>query len=178
MNPEDFDAGPLAEVALLADADRPTVVFVRHLRHSPATVWNALTDPEQLRAWSPFTADRNLGTTGPATLRMVDGEDVVDLPGAVTQADAPKLLEYTWGTDLLCWQLDAIETGTRLTLHHRVQSRDMAPKVAAGWHLCLVVAEHALDGEPIGPIVGQDAMRYGWQDLRDAYAEQLGIRED
>ena len=49
----------------------------------------------------------------------------------------------------------------------------MVPKVAAGWHICLVVAERLLDGHPIGPIVGENAMRFGWQALHDAYAERL-----
>ena len=47
------------------------------------------------------------------------------------------------------------------------------PKVAAGWHLCLVVAERLLDGQPIEPIRGEDAMNYGWEDLRDAYGAAL-----
>ncbi|MGH9041604.1 MAG: hypothetical protein ACRDZ3_15395 [Acidimicrobiia bacterium] len=48
-------------------------------------------------------------------------------------------------------------------------------KVAAGWHLCLVVAEGMLDGKAIGPIPGEDAMNYGWKELADAYAEELGL---
>jgi uncharacterized protein YndB with AHSA1/START domain len=71
-----------------------------------------------------------------------------------TRAEPPALLEYTWGTDLLRWKLAAIDSGTRLTLRHRVEDREWAPKVAAGWHLCLAVAEHLLDGQPIGPIRG------------------------
>jgi hypothetical protein len=47
--------------------------------------------------------------------------------------------------------------------------------VAAGWHLCLDVAEHLLDGQPIGPIRGQDALNYGWDELNDGYAKKLGI---
>lgn len=73
------------------------------------------------------------------------------------------------------WRLDADGAGTRLTLRHTVEATDWVPKVAAGWHLCLVVAAHLLDGDPIDPIVGPDAMRYGWQALHDAYAETLGI---
>jgi hypothetical protein len=34
--------------------------LVRELRHPPATVWQALTDPAQLSEWAPFDADRNL----------------------------------------------------------------------------------------------------------------------
>jgi uncharacterized protein YndB with AHSA1/START domain len=175
MDPKDFVAGPLADVELVSDGDRPTLVFVRNLRHAPDQVWTALTDPDQLRQWAPYTADRDLGRTGPATLTMLGGDTSTELPGSVTRAEPPRVLEYTWGTDLLHWQLDASGSGTRLTLRHTVQALDWVPKVAAGWHLCLVVADHLLDGEPIGPIVGPDAMRYGWQDLHDAYAEQLGI---
>jgi hypothetical protein len=49
----------------------------------------------------------------------------------------------------------------------------MLPKVAAGWHLCLDVAERLLDGRPIGPIRGEDARNHGWEELHDAYAEKL-----
>ncbi len=47
------------------------------------------------------------------------------------------------------------------------------PKVAAGWHLCLDVAERLLDGDPVGPIRGEDAKNYGWDRLREEYAERL-----
>jgi hypothetical protein len=93
----------------------------------------------------------------------------------VSRAEPPTLLEYTWGTDLLRWELAAIGSGTRLTLRHTVADRTWVPKVAAGWHLCLVVAERLLDGEPIEPIRGEDARNYGWDELNDAYAEKLAI---
>ena len=69
----------------------------------------------------------------------------------------------------------AIDAGTRLTLAHTVGDREWVPKVAAGWHLCLDVAERLLAGQPIEPIRGHDAMNYGWERLHDAYAEALGI---
>jgi uncharacterized protein YndB with AHSA1/START domain len=175
MNPNDFDPGPLAEVECRRSGDRWTLVFVRKLRHPPERVWAALTDPAQLREWSPFTADRDLGSVGPATLTMIDGDTQSDLPANVSRADRPTLLEYTWGTDRLRWELVASDSGTQLTLLHTTDDASMVPKVAAGWHLCLVVAGHLLDGQPIGPIVGANAMNYGWNALHDAYAEQLGI---
>ena len=50
------------------------------------------------------------------------------------------------------------------------------PKVAAGWHLCLVVAERLLDGDPIEPISGADAMRYsGGSASTSVRPESLGI---
>jgi uncharacterized protein YndB with AHSA1/START domain len=108
---------------------------------------------------------------------MIDGDVAEDLSASVTRAERPSLLEYTWGTDVVRWELVASDSGTRLTLRHTVGAREHAPRAAAGWHLCLVVAERLLDGTPIGPIRGADAMNYGWEELRDAYAEKLGIPE-
>jgi uncharacterized protein YndB with AHSA1/START domain len=175
MNRTNFEPGPLAEVDCQASQDRWTLVFVRDLHHSPEKVWAALTNPAQLREWAPFIADRDLSSTGDATLTMIDGATAEDLPASVSRAEPPTLLEYAWGADLLRWELTATDPGTRLTLRHTVQSRDWVPKVAAGWHLCLVVAEHLLDGQPIGPIRGEDARDYGWEQLHDAYAEKLAI---
>jgi len=175
MNPQDFDPGPLAQVEHHAEGERSTLVFVRHLRHSPGKVWAALTDPGQLRQWAPFDPDRDLATTGPAILRMTDGPTTEEFPANVRRAVAPELLEYTWGDDLLRWELAPDGAGTRLTLRHTVESPDWVPRTAAGWHLCLVVAERLLDGEPIGPIVGPEAKKYGWEKLHDAYAAKLGI---
>jgi uncharacterized protein YndB with AHSA1/START domain len=170
-----FEPGRLAEVDCRANEDRWTLVFVRSLRHPPEKVWAALTDPAQLREWSPYIADRNLGSVGDATLTMIDGATAEELPATVTRAEPPLLLEYTLGTDVVRWELAAIDSGTRLTLRHTVDDREWVPKVAAGWHLCLVVAEHLLDGQPIGPIRGESARNYGWDDLHDAYAEKLAI---
>ena len=170
---EAFDPGPLAEVATELGDRTWTLVFVRDLRHPPALVWAALTEPEQLDEWAPFVADRDLGSPGDATLTMVDGDVREDLPATVIRAEPPRLLEYTWGEDRLRWELEPTPGGTRLTLRHVATDPDLIPKVAAGWHLCLVVAERLLDGEPIGPIRGQDAMNYGWEDLHDAYAKRL-----
>jgi uncharacterized protein YndB with AHSA1/START domain len=165
-----FDPGPLAQVSVRTDGELWTVVFVRDLRHDPEQVWRALTDPAQLIRWAPYTADRDLGRRGVATLRMLDAGDLGELPPAeVTQADRPTLLEYTWGRDLLRWELAQTDFGTRLTLRHTVGDRGMIAKVAAGWHLCVLVAERLLDGAPTAPIRGENAMSFGWADLERAY---------
>jgi Activator of Hsp90 ATPase homolog 1-like protein len=41
------------DATLLTDRARPAVRFERHLSDPPAVVWQALTDPEQLRSWFP-----------------------------------------------------------------------------------------------------------------------------
>lgn len=170
---EAFDPGPLADVHTEQGEGTWTLVLTRELRHAPAMVWAALTEPGQLEAWAPFTTDRDLGSPGDATLTMVDGEVREDMPATVVRAEVPRLLEYTWGPDLLRWELEPTAAGTRLTLRHQTADPDMVPKLAAGWHLCLVVAERLLDGNPIGPIRGRDATNYGWDDLNEAYAKRL-----
>jgi uncharacterized protein YndB with AHSA1/START domain len=154
-------------------ADGWVLVLERQLRHPPATVWAALTEPGQLERWAPFSTERTLAEPGELTLTMVDGDSRVDVAATVTKADPPALLEYSWGDDLLRWELQPTATGTRLTLRHRVGSREDLPRAAAGWHLCLDVAEHLLDGDPVPPIRGQDAMAHGWQALHDRYAAEL-----
>ncbi len=62
-----------------------------------------------------------------------------------------------------------------MTLRHTVSDLDWVPKVAAGWHICLAVAARLLDGDPAAPIVGEKARNHGWDDLHDAYAEELGV---
>ncbi|MFC4150471.1 SRPBCC family protein [Micromonospora mangrovi] len=171
MDRDSFRPGPLAEVT--RGEDGWDLVFVRDLRHPPERVWAALTEPDQLARWAPFLASRDLGTTGDATLSTVDGDRTVDQPATVRRAERPTLLEYTWGDGLLRWELARSGDGTRLTLRQRVGDPGLAPMVAAGWHLCLDVADHLLAGDPVGPIRGAEAKEFGWAELRDAYAERL-----
>jgi uncharacterized protein YndB with AHSA1/START domain len=173
MSDATFDPGPPSEVDCERDGDRWTLVFVRDLRYGREQVWAALTEPARLAEWAPFSADRDLDRSGVATLTMIDGDTAEDLPAEVRLADRPKLLEYPRGSDVLRWELDETATGTRLTLRHSGDDPDALPKAAAGWHLCLVVAERRLAGEQVGPIRGQGAMAYGWQALHDAYADRL-----
>lgn len=175
MNRSTFQPGPLADVESHHGDEGWTLVFVRDLRNPPEQVWTVLTDPEQLREWAPFVPDRNLDTLGETTLTMIDGDTREELASTVTRAERPAVLEYRWGSDVVRWELARTESGTRLTLRHTVQGPDWLPKAAAGWHICLDVAEQLLDGSPVGAIVGQEALNFGWSELNDAYAERLGV---
>ena len=61
---EQYVPGPAAGANVEKDGDKWTLVLVRELRHSPGKVWQALTDPAQLRQWAPFDADASLGRAG------------------------------------------------------------------------------------------------------------------
>ncbi|MEV8503211.1 SRPBCC family protein [Actinoplanes sp. NPDC051475] len=168
-----FDPGPARGAGVVPDDGRWALVFVRDLRHPPEQVWAALTDPERLDRWAPFAAAHDLSRPGDVTLTMVDGPNRTESPATVLRAEAPVLLEYTWGEDLLRWELERTADGTRLTLRHLFADRDGAPMFAAGWHLCAAVLARLLDGDPVGVIRGRDAMAYGWDELRAAYDKQF-----
>jgi uncharacterized protein YndB with AHSA1/START domain len=177
---DDYQAGapqPIEARPEQGASGRWTLVFTRQLKHPPERVWQALTDPAELRAWAPFDASRDLGRSGPAVLTMAGakapGPDD-DMPAEVRVVERPRRLEYTWGEDLLRWELEPIPSGTRLTLYHTVTDRSWLSKVAAGWHICLDVAERNLAGDPVGRIVADQAMAHGWQRLNDGYAAVLG----
>src|SRR6188768_3157910 len=118
VNREQYVAGPATGADVKKDGDNWTLVLVRELRHAPAKVWDALTDPEQLREWAPFDADRNLGTVGTATLSTVGAPHVSE--SRITRADRPRTLEYSWGAQDIRWELEPQGTGTRLTLWHNI----------------------------------------------------------
>ncbi len=173
---EQYTPGPASGAEVRKDGEKWTLILVRELRHSPDKVWQALTDPAQLREWAPFDADGNLATVGPAKLSTVGTPKPQISETTVKRADAPKLLEYTWGGSDLRWELDALGTGgTRLTLWHNIDRRFISWG-AAGWHICFDVLERLIAGEPIGRIAGPEAMKFeGWQRLNAEYAKQFGI---
>lgn len=170
---ERYVPGPAAGAEIRKDGDAWTLVLVRELRHPPAKVWRALTEPEHLREWAPFDADRNLGSVGAVQLATVGAPQASE--SRVARAEEPRLLEYDWGGQALRWELEPLGAGTRLTLWHQIDRRYIAMG-AAGWHVCFDVLERFLAGEPIGRIVAGDALQFsGWQRLHGEYARQLGV---
>ena len=173
---EQYAPGPANKARVEKDGEKWTLVVVREFHHAPAIVWEALTDPAQLVEWAPFDADGNLGTAGASVHLTTVGAPAPHVSEAkVTRADAPHLLEYNWGTFNMRWQLEAVGGGTRLTLWANI-ARPYISMGAAGWHICLDVLDHYLGGEPIGRMVGPDAITFGgWQQLNTEYAKQFGI---
>jgi uncharacterized protein YndB with AHSA1/START domain len=171
---QQYQAGPASGAEIQKHGEQWTLVLVRKLRQPPAMVWQALTDPAELSQWAPFDADRNLASVGPVKLATVAMPDAPPVDSVVKRAEAPHLLEYTWGGKDLRWQLESAGGGTRLTLWHNID-RGFISWGAAGWHLCLDVLERLTSGHPIGRIVGGEAMDFGWPRLVQEYAQLLGV---
>ena len=172
---EQYTPGPASGAQVRKDGEKWTLILVRELRHSPEKVWQALTDPSHLREWAPFDADGDLGTVGTVKLTWVGAPTRQVSETTVKRAEPPRLLEYGWGDSDLRWELEPLGSGTRLRLWHNIDRRYIAWG-AAGWHICFDVLDRFLAGEPIGRIVGPEAMKFtGWQRLTAEYAKQFGV---
>jgi uncharacterized protein YndB with AHSA1/START domain len=171
-----YSPGPASGAHVEKEGDKWTLVLVRELGHPPEKVWQALTEPAHLREWAPFDADGSLATAGAnVKLTTVGAPSPHVTETTVTRADAPAVLEYNWGDQEMRWELEPMVGGTRLTLWTNID-RHFISMGAAGWHICFDILERHLGGNPVGRIVGPEAMRFeGWQRLNAEYADQFGV---
>ncbi len=175
---ERYEPGPAAGARVLrADGETWGLILERTLRHPPPAVWQALTDPEQLRAWAPFESDGDLGVAGHRVRLTTANVAGLVSETVVTRAEAPRLLVYNWGEHEMRWELEPVDGGTRLTLWTAIDHRYIAMG-AAGWHVCLDVLAHLLSGTPLGRIAGPEALAFpGWRRLHREYVALFALPE-
>jgi predicted 3-demethylubiquinone-9 3-methyltransferase (glyoxalase superfamily)/uncharacterized protein YndB with AHSA1/START domain len=165
---------PARADAILSDHEgRAVLRFERSLDHPPERVWSALTELDDLRHWhpSPFEFDRRTG----GTVHYLPPDGLAFGDGQVLAWEPPRLFVYRWGEDELRWELAACDGGTRLTLTHTFEDQLKAARDAAGWELCLLGLERALDGERGPAPTGERALLGDWDELNQAYQERFGI---
>jgi len=168
-----FEAGPLRQVSQEQTEAGWILTFTEVFTHSCPQVWAALTRIDELAEWAPYVPDRDLDSPGPAQLIMNGDPDRTAYDGEVLTVEQPWRLHHRFGDDLLRWTLFEQAGGTRLVLHHTITDGDMRFMVAAGWHICVVVLDRLLAGAAIGPIVGEHALAYGFEELRSGYEARL-----
>jgi uncharacterized protein YndB with AHSA1/START domain len=173
---DNYDPGPARGVEIEKDGDIWTLAMVREFKHSPEKIWQALTDPVQLKEWSPFDADTNMGVAGVTVkLTTIGAPQPHVTETTITRAEPPHILEYSWNGNDTRWELDPNGDGTHLKLWAKIDKKYIAMG-AAGWHICLEVMDRYLDGNPIGRMVGMDTMKFeGWQRLNKEYSAQFGV---
>lgn len=175
-NSVQYTPGPAYADVRKDEGENWTLVLVREFHHSPEKVWQALTDPQHLHEWAPFDANASLGKTGATVTLTTFGapqENIVET--TIARADAPKLLEYSWGGGDMRWELEPQGNGTRLTLLAKI-NRNYVAMGAAGWQICLDVLDLHLEGTPIGRMAGMETMKFeGWQRLNGEYMQRFGV---
>jgi uncharacterized protein YndB with AHSA1/START domain len=142
--------------------------FTRTLRHPPEKVWRALTENAELEAWFPTTIDGERTAGAALTFRFREGE-LPDMRGEMLACDPPRLLELSWGGDVLRFELRPDGDGTVLTLTDTFDEVGKASRDAAGWHVKLEELAYHLDGE-------QPPWEEGkrWAPVHEGYVEQFG----
>jgi uncharacterized protein YndB with AHSA1/START domain len=129
----------MTDATLVTDGGLPGVRLERVLPDPPPVVWRALTAPEELARWFPCGIEVDGGEWKPgAALRFPFPSDVIDmtLTGEILECDAPSRLAYTWGDEVLRFELHEQDGGTRLVLVNELPG-DRAARNAAGWEVCL-----------------------------------------
>src|ERR1700728_2360347 len=148
---------------LIDDALRPAIRLERHLPDPPSVVWQALTEREQLRSWFPcdVVATGERWEPGAAITFPFPPEGIdLTLTCQVLEVDEPNLLAFTWGEEMLRFELIPEDAGTRLVLINKL-SPDAAARNAAGWDACL---------DNLGGLAADPG---AWKPRFDAYAAEF-----
>lgn len=151
----------LGTVVRATDGTR-SLRFERTLPHPPERVWEALTDPEEIRRW--FTAVRLQPREGGEVHLDFGAEGEAN--GEILVWDPPRVLEHTWiegRRSVVRWELEPAGTGTRLVLTHSGLDRDGVADYGAGWQVFIDRLPVHLDGGDPGRVPDRYA------ELRERY---------
>jgi len=134
---------------LSTDNGRTVLRMRRELRHPVEKVWRAITEPGQLAGWFPAAVEFDLRLDGPVTFTFetdpgapVDGQT----SGVIRAYEPPNLLEYTWGVEVLRWELDRSPDGCTLRLTATYDDRPGSASFSGGWTLCFDALDRVLGG--------------------------------
>jgi uncharacterized protein YndB with AHSA1/START domain len=156
---------------------RPALRFERRYPSPVERVWRAVTDPAEMPAWFPseVAGERAVG----AELLFADedqrsaareaGEPTYEGPtltGRVVAYDPPNVFSFTWGGELLRFELTPDGDGTVLVFTQLLSHQSVAARNGSGWHQCLGALDALLGAGP-----SEDA---GWQDVYRDYLGRMG----
>ena len=167
------------EGTLVTIDGRPALRFERRYRHPMERVWRAISDPSEMPKWFPsnIEGERAVG----ADLTFVDdaqraaareaGEPTRDdgpmFRGTVVTWDPPKVFSFTWGGELLRFELRPDGGDTVLVFTHLLSHQSVAARNGSGWHMCLGVLDDLLDAASADETAD-------WTEVYDDYVERMG----
>ena len=161
---------PMTDGELIRDGDAYVLRFERELSHPIDRVWQALTEPSGLAAWFPSAVEMELHVGGKIVYINdptfeVDPE-LLATSGEVVELDPKRRFAFTWGNDLLRFELAPSGAGCRMVFTHRLPHRAMVNRTISGWSVCLDSLTAALAGTPVD--------NPGWRHYYDHYLELFG----
>jgi uncharacterized protein YndB with AHSA1/START domain len=148
--------------------DRWQLRFTRRLSHPAETVWRAITEQEHLDAWFPQRIVGEWAVGAPLRFDSAHGEHA-SFDGEVLAYEPPSLLEFTWGSDTIRLEIEPGGDGCKLTLLDTIDELGKAARDGAGWHTCLDLLEHELEG-----VAATWTSTERWQQVHPDYVEKFG----
>src|SRR5690606_20729150 len=124
------------------------VVFHRTLNHAIEKVWNAITNPQELKYW--FTdVEMDFKPGGKIVIRFRD-EARTESHGEIVSIEPPHKFAWTWEGELAVWELKEISSDqTELILTYSKLGADYAVSAPAGFHWMLDTLEGRLAGSDV-----------------------------
>jgi uncharacterized protein YndB with AHSA1/START domain len=143
---------------------RITFRYERELSHPLERVWTALTEPDEVEAWTGMAVEIELRVGGKYVSHHSNGDTVVD---QIVKVEPPRLLVHTWWAHvnpsaLVTWELTSVDGGCKLVLTHALTIEDaqtaaagigspdqwptMLARNGAGWHHLLDMVDAHLNG--------------------------------
>jgi uncharacterized protein YndB with AHSA1/START domain len=149
--------------------DVPRLRYERRLGHPPEKVWAALTEPEQLAAWFPTTIEGERAAG--ARLQFAFEQVKIDpMQGEMLRFEPPSLLEFSWGSDTLRFELSRDGDATVLVFTVGLEELGKAARDGAGWHTSLDQLVAELAGQ-----AGHWDMSTRWREVHPSYVSSFGI---
>jgi uncharacterized protein YndB with AHSA1/START domain len=122
---------------LLETSDGWELRYVRHIDKPPATAWRAFVEPDIVARWFPTSIAGELVVGASLEFDIKDFK-AEPFGGEVLEVEEPHLLVFSWGPDVLRFELADIGGGsTELTMTILLTEYGRAARDAAGWHVCL-----------------------------------------
>jgi glutathione S-transferase len=126
--------------------------IARTIKADRQAVWNAWTQPEQMKHWAcpapgglaDATADLRVG--GAFTMHMIEGGNEHNAFGVYREVDEPRRLVYTWdwreednqmGETLVTVEFNEVDVGTEVVLvHEGFPTAEVKDAHDQGWTAC------------------------------------------
>jgi uncharacterized protein YndB with AHSA1/START domain len=149
---------------------RPLVRFERTFPHPASAVWRAITEPPQLEKWFPTTVEFSELRPG-ASIGFRFAQDAYPpMAGVFREVDELRRLVFTWGDDVLTFELSEEDGGEACRLAFSVVLDDAgkAARDSAGWESCLDMLAVAAAGETPERPAGTGAWNEYYEHYREA----------
>jgi uncharacterized protein YndB with AHSA1/START domain len=153
--------------------------FERRYRHPMERVWRAISDPTEMAQWFPSNVEGNREVGAEVTfddesqraVALEVGEPTRDdgpmFRGTVVAYDPPKVFSFTWGGELLRFELAPDGAETILVFTQILSHQSVAARNGSGWHMCLGELDRLLGVAPADHDLS-------WTDVYDDYIARMG----